>query len=307
MFSQALLFILPIAVMAFSAKVLLDLTEKIYKYFALSAFAVGAFIFGIGLSLPGLLFGQLAVQKGDFRVLLGTSIGAMASSLFLIYGLSGLFGRLLILRQKILQQFYFQFGAVLLLGPILLVGYYHIVSGFVLIGFFVLYLWKMPYREKSGPAVSRPVTSGLWWKALVAFGALLAAEVVLLGRTQEMSEVSEIPIFVRSDLIMGLTSVFPLLLVALTAILTKKDTDLITGGVIGTNLFYGCFGIGLACFYNFDFKRDFFTEWIMLLLGALCLVLLVKIKRNFYRISSVIFLTFYLCLIFYWSAYGQDI
>ena len=35
-----------------------------------------------------------------------------------------------------------------------------------------------------------------------------------------------------------------------------------------------------------------------MLLGALCLVLLVKIKRNFYRISGAIFLTIYFTLIF---------
>ncbi|MEK6624660.1 MAG: hypothetical protein AABY86_06820, partial [Bdellovibrionota bacterium] len=273
MFSQVLLLVLTtvalIVAMAFSVKVLLDTNEKIYKHFAYSPFAMGALIFGIGLSLPGTIFAQIAVRQGEFGTVLGMVVGVLASNLFLIYGMSGVFGRLLILRREILIQFYFQLGAILLLGPILVFGYYQGICGFILIAFFIFYLWmilgmipgkisrRIPISEKD-IVVGHP---WIWLKAFVALGVLIAAEVFLVGKSQEIGKGPEVSSFVMSAIIMGLAATFPQLLVALIAMITKKNTDIITGSVIGSNIFYGCFVFGTTCFYNFDFKRNFLTEW----------------------------------------------
>ncbi|MBI2520537.1 MAG: hypothetical protein HYV97_08965 [Bdellovibrio sp.] len=305
MFSQVLLLILAIVVMLISAKMLLDLIEKIYKYFSLSSFAAGVLFFGFIFAVPGLIFSLLAVQQGDFGTVLGLMIGMMVNNLFLVYGISGFFGRLLILRKEILNQFLFQLAAVLLLGPILLFGYYHVAYGIVLLAFFIFFLLKLPYCEKNVGDTVIPLSVGVWLKTFMALSVLMGAEVYLILRGQEIGQGLEVSSFVISTVVIGFIATLPQLFVSLIAIITKKHTDVITGNIIGSNFFNGCLMLGLVCFYNFDYKRDLLTEWIILLLGAFCLVLLVKIKRNFYRISGAIFLTFYLSLIFYWSAYSS--
>ena len=70
---------------------------------------------------------------------------------------------------------------------------------------------------------------------------------------------------------------FPQLLVA-GAMITRKIPISSLGSVIGSNIFYGCFVFGTTCFYIL-ISREILTEWMVMLLGALCLVLLVKIKE----------------------------
>ena len=131
--------------------------------------------------------------------------------------------------------------------------------------FFIFYLWmilgmipgkisrRIPISEKD-IVVGHP---WIWLKAFVALGVLIAAEVFLVGKSQEIGKGPEVSSFVMSAIIMGTRRYFSAIIGGSIAMITKKNTDIITGSVIGSNIFYGCFVFGTTCFYNFDFKRNF--------------------------------------------------
>ncbi len=304
MLLQVLLLLLSPVIMLLAANLLINATEKICLHLQLSFFGMSALVFGFALSLPRLLHAQMAVAQGDVGKGLGVVVGALVCTLFLNYGMAGLFGRLLILRREIYLQFLFQLGAIFLLGLFFVLGYFQIVAGLILLTFFIFYLFFLPVRDSNKMMLRTKVSPGVWGKFIVGLIGLYAGEEILTLKSMQMGAGPDISSFVLSMMTVGFAITFPQLLVSLMAMAQKKNTDFVIGNIVGANIFTTCLVFGSLCFYNIDFHRAFFVEWIVLLLAAVFLVGLVKMKTNFYKISGIIFLTTYFSLIFYWSAYG---
>ena len=80
----------------------------------------------------------------------------------------------------------------------------------------------------------------------------------------------------------------------------KKDTDIIIGNIVGSNLFNCAFIMGSLGIYEFPIVQSFKMELIALFIGSTVLLVLNFIKRDLYRLTGVIFLAFYGASVAYW-------
>ncbi len=82
----------------------------------------------------------------------------------------------------------------------------------------------------------------------------------------------------------------------------KKDADLITGNVIGSNIFNIAFVLGSLGPYNFAIKGSYLPELATLVFVAFLLIALSHKNFTFRKIGGVIFLCTYVGMVYYWQA-----
>ena len=85
----------------------------------------------------------------------------------------------------------------------------------------------------------------------------------------------------------------PELITALIACWKKKDADLITGNIIGSNIFNVAFVLASLGGYTMTFGRSFNFEIAVLLGASLFILFLAFLKKNFFRFSGGAFLLVY--------------
>jgi len=93
---------------------------------------------------------------------------------------------------------------------------------------------------------------------------------------------------------------FPELVTALIACSRKKNTDLITGNIIGSNIFNVAFVMGSIGIYEVPIRESYNIELGALMFASLFLVMLIIVKRNFNRFGGLVFLSSYAAVIYYW-------
>lgn len=315
----------------YGANFVLDSAEKIGLYFGLSHLVMGLLIVGFGTSLPEFFVSQMASYDGFHQMSMGNIIGSNVTNLFLILGITGLFVPLKMHRKDILEQFYFHLGLVFVLSFILYQSHYNLYLAGVLILFFVGYLirtFKEMKREQNkghhhlfeeeqlleGISLDTHVHEDTKKKKislkeftfliagfilLFIGGKLLVSSTSFIGRSMGVSE------YVLAAIILAFGTSFPELMTSIVAISKKKDVDLITGNIIGSNIFNVSFVMGSLGFYKIEFGKNYWPEMVSLFIGSIWLLVLSKKNKNFFRLSGLAFLTIYFSMVGYWIYFGN--
>ena len=105
--------------------------------------------------------------------------------------------------------------------------------------------------------------------------------------------------YVISAIFVAFGTSLPELITALLACWKKKDTDLITGNIIGSNIFNVAFVLASLGGYNFSLAKSFSVEMMALLAAAVFLLALTHFKRDFFKVSVAIFLASYGGIVYY--------
>ena len=103
--------------------------------------------------------------------------------------------------------------------------------------------------------------------------------------------------YVISAIFVAFGTSLPELVTALIACWKKKDADLITGNIIGSNIFNVAFVLASLGGYTMVFDRSFNFEITVLLGASLFLLFLTVLKKNFFRFSGAAFLLIYVGVI----------
>ncbi len=83
-----IIFLAALGSLILSAKFFIDAAEKLGQHFKLPALVVGIFIAGIGTSIPELISGIIAVQKGFSDILPSNIVGANIANILLVTGVA---------------------------------------------------------------------------------------------------------------------------------------------------------------------------------------------------------------------------
>ena len=208
---------------------------------------------------------------------IGNIIGSNIANIFLILGLSSIFYALGLEGREISKQFKFHLVLSLILAGIIYFGIVNIITTLVLSIFMAVYFYLNLSANQLEEIEKTDVDKIDYVKILIGFallygsGELLVFSGANLGREWGVSE------FAISAIFVAFGTSFPELVTALLACYRKKDTNLVIGNVIGSNIFNGAFVLGSIGFYNFKLEALFVKE-----VSALVLVSIFFLLFNFF-------------------------
>ncbi len=314
MLLQIGLLVLSLAILYGSAELVLGGAEGLGQWFGLSPLTIGLLLVGFGTSLPEFFVGHLAYWRGEPQMALGNIIGSNLANLFLIMGVAGLLAPLPLLSRAVQAQLWLHLGLSSLLAGIYFYLGLGIVGTLSLAAFFGLYLWTTFVQMKgergdiAGQAVectgqSLPV---LVAKLGVGLVALYASGEMLVSSGKSLAALLGVPTYIVSVIFVALGTSLPELITALVATWRGKQRELITGNIIGSNIFNIAFVLGSLGPYGLAFGQggggyDLTWDIGILWLAALFLLLLHLGKRNFTRPAAAIFLLAYAGMVTFWS------
>ena len=137
-------------------------------------------------------------------------------------------------------------------------------------------------------------------KLILGFALLYGGGELLVSSGTALGKIFGISSYIISAIFIAFGTSFPELVTALIACLKKKNTDLITGNIIGSNIFNVAFVLGGLGFYNVKIEQNFHVEMYLLGAAAIFLMLLALIKKNFGRPAGILFLASYGFVVFHW-------
>lgn len=307
---QFIYFIFSIWALYWGAELALDAAEKIGLYFGMSPLVIGLILIGFGTSLPELFVSHLAVDKGESSIAIGNIIGSNVANIFLILGVSSLLAPLVISTKEIFVQLLIHLALTSLLAVIAFTTGFTQLSSALLLAFFISYLSftfydMMKSRKKKKQLeqeAEKVVSLGLmiYLKLLGGFSLLFIGGELIVTSGTAIGKHFGISTYVISAIFMALGTSFPELITAIIACSKKKDTDLITGNIIGSNIFNVALVLGSVGIYAPLEKVTINVEMYLLITVSILFLILYFLKQNIGKIIGIIFLSTYTFAVYHW-------
>lgn len=307
MLLQLTILFLSIVALYWGAEFSLEAAEKVGRYFGLSPLVIGLLLVGFGTSLPEFFVSQMASYKGEADIAMGNIIGSNIANLFLVLGISGVITTLNLQTSDIKRQVVIHLILTTILAAIIYFVGVNIYSTLIFTAFFVFYLFdtfksmaKEELDEVSDNDEIEILGVGTVTRLLAGFALLYAGGDFLVSSGTALGKILGISSYVISAILVAFGTSFPELVTAMLACIKKKDSQLIVGNIIGSNIFNVAFVLGSIGFYDIKLESKFLMELIGLFVAALILIGLVALKKNFGRITGLIYLCCYGAMISFW-------
>jgi cation:H+ antiporter len=289
MLLQAALLLASIVGLYFGAEFALDSGERIGRRFGLSPLVIGLLIIGFGTSLPEFFVSHLASYNGEFNIAIGNVIGSNVANSYLVLGVCAFITPLALEGKDLKKQIFVLIAVHLFLafGLYFLGISYALAIGFTLI--FLYYLYETLFKASEEEASSDHPLLYLSGELLVASGS-------------ELGRLAGISTYVISAIFVAFGTSFPELVTGILSCVKKKETDLIVGNIIGSNVFNLALVLGSVSFYQFKLESHYMIESIVLVLFTLILLFLNLRKGKIGKGLGIVFLLTYLSMAGYWVA-----
>tara|TARA_Y100000768_G_scaffold388980_1_gene389614 strand:- start:15120 stop:16121 length:1002 start_codon:yes stop_codon:yes gene_type:complete len=299
-----LILILSIVILYFGAEFSLEGSEKVGLKLGMSPLAIGMLLVGFGTSLPEFFVGHIAAARGEIGIALGSLIGSNIANMLLILGICGLFTKIPSGGKPMRNQFIVHFALGFTLWFVLSQSKLDILSASPLIGICFVYLFML-YRDfRNEPPIEANQDIGnipkLVIKMMAGFGMLYLGGELLVKSGTDLGLMMGIDSYIISAIFIAFGTSFPELVTSLIACFKKKDTELILGNIVGSNLFNCAFILGSLGIYEYPLEGGFHYELVALIGGAGFLVLVSLLGRSFYRASAIFFLGGYAFMVGHW-------
>lgn len=299
------LIIISIVILYFGAEFSLESSEVIGKKIGLSPLMIGMLLVGFGTSLPEFFVGHIAGVQGAAGIAVGSLVGSNIANMFLILGISGLLVNMNVSDKGIRKQLIVHFLLGLVLVYVLKQEFLNVITASPLIVICGLYLFLLlDDFKKSGQEMQKDEVefkpSVVLVKLFGGFGMLyLGGELLVKGGTDLCLAIG-ISEYIVSAIFIAFGTSFPELVTSLMAAKKKKESDLIVGNIIGSNLFNCAFILGSLGIYEIKISGNYFYEMLAVSFGAGFLLFLSLIKKPFNKLGGIIFLSGYIGMIWVW-------
>lgn len=295
-----------VVLLYFGAEISLETSERIGKKLGMSPLLIGMVLIGFGTSLPELFVGHIAGLRGNPDIAVGTLIGSNIANMFLILGVCGLLSSLDINSKSLREHLWVHLLLGLVLTGVLSYAKIDVKSGLALLGVILIYLVfifkdlkreheceKLLDNEKGESLLS-------FLKLLVGFGMLYLGGELLVKGGSDLAGSLGVSEYVISAIFIAFGTSFPELVTAILAAIKKKDTDMIIGNIVGSNIFNCAFILGSMGIYDFSIANNFTFEIVALNFGAIFFIALAYTTKIFNRLSSGIFISSYTVMVLHW-------
>ncbi len=255
---QIVLFIAGFILLIYGANYLVDGASSIARKFNISNLVIGLTIVALGTSSPELVVNIVASIQGNAEVAIGNILGSNVSNVFLILGISALIYPLTIKKNTQWKEIPLALLAAIILGTIandkLIDGIpestIHRSDGIILTAFFILFMYYAFSIARNNENYENPVIKNFTTRKSVIFIILGTAGLVLGGKwvvdgAVKIAFWAGMREATISLTIVALGTSLPELAACIVAAY-KRNTGLIIGNIIGSNLFNILFVLGIS-------------------------------------------------------------
>jgi len=243
-----------LVVLILAADRLVVAATRLSKALGISAVLIGAVVVGFGTSVPEFVVSGIAAARGELEVAMGNVVASNTANVTLVLGAAAVVAVLAARAAVVRREGYLMIAAVSALSVMLVGGTVNRWEGAVLLVLLVVALVLLiRWARSPGSAVAAADTeddSGapqVWRELVLAIIALaavvIAAQLMLEGLISIGDRLGWDAVFL--GLITGVGTSLPELAAAIAAA-RKRESDLILGNVLGSNIFNSLGVAGLA-------------------------------------------------------------
>ena len=294
-----------------SASQLVNSASDLQQHINVSGYVIGFLVLGFGTSAPELLVSGFSAWQGNPGLAVGNALGSNSTNILLILGITLCIAPLHLNRNTLHMDYMILLAATSLFALLIFDQQLHRYDGLILL---LALLTILIYKVRLGPEeqVEEPSEqTGTRQSSLTLLLVKLLISLALLILSSKLvvwSSISIAKYLGTSDLIIGLTIVavgtsLPELATCITCAL-KKQSDLVLGNVIGSNIFNTLGVVGIASLIsNYDVPREIYARDLPIMSAATAILFILalvfmragKIPRGGF---GVLFIASYITYIF---------
>lgn len=284
--------------LVFGANSLVDGASVIAKRFNIPNIVIGLTIVAFGTSAPELVVNVISALNGKSAITLGNVIGSNVINILIILGITSIIYPLTVGRNTVRYEIPIALFASILTYILSKNGILSKFDGFLLLGFFILFLVYNAYltvmnREESELDVKNytlPIAIGV---TILGFGLLVFGGKFIVDSAVDLARSFGISERVISVTVVSLGTSLPELATSVVAAF-KKNTDIAIGNVVGSNIFNTFFILGISAVITpIDVPSSAFIDLILNMIASILLLLFVFRNYRLNRAHGLLFLAIY--------------
>lgn len=300
---QILLLVVGFVLLIKGADILVSGASSVAANFKVSKMLIGLTIVAFGTSAPELAVSISSLAAGSTDMLLGNVIGSNIMNILLLVGIGAMICPIIVKRNTVMKEL----PILLLISTALVVLFLDVslangsnneitrgdaIVCLLFFAIFVYYLIAMA-RKKRTEKQEKPehkLGKSLLLTLLGLVGIVGGSQMVVHGASSVASAIG------ISDRMISLTVIalgtsLPELVTTITAA-KRKETDLIVGNIIGSNIFNICvvMGIPVALFGSISPRSFEMIDLVVMLGSAALLWIFVERDRRISRLEGAVFL-----------------
>ena len=286
-----------------------DSAERIGLFFGLPPFIVGVTIVALGTSLPEMVTSIIAVAKDSSEVVIGNVVGSNIANVFLIFGLTAIVARKMIIAHDIIKvDLPFMIGSAFLLAATSWDGKFSLPEGLLCLATMIVYLfYTISTEDKHKEAVLGKVLEDeatkqrpIWIAWIVLF---VSAAFIYLGASYtieaiiKLSELLKIGKEIIAVSAVAFGTSLPELAVTMTAA-RKGKPEIAVGNILGSNIINALVVMGIpALFGTLIIPASIITFGIPIMLIATLLFVFITQDKKIASWEGWMLLIFYVFFI----------
>ncbi len=307
-----LLFIAGFVFLIYGANWLVDGASSLARRFNISGIVIGLTVVSLGTSSPELVVNLVASIKGNADVAMGNILGSNISNIFLILGVSALVYPLAVNKNTRSKEIPFAILAAVILGVVandmLIDGIPGSMirrsDGIVLMAFFILFMYYIFSIARLRETREIPVikTFSLWKSVLLVVtgtGGLVLGGKWIVDGAVAIALLAGMREATVSLTIVAIGTSLPELATCVVAAI-KRNTDIVIGNVIGSNIFNVFFVLGISAVVKpIPFDKALNYDMGAGILAPVILLIFLHLSRNniMFRWQGAVFVLLYVIYI----------
>ncbi len=309
---QSILFIAGFVLLIYGANWLVEGSSSLARKFNISNIVIGLTIVALGTSSPELVINLVASFKGNAEVAMGNILGSNISNIFLVLGISALISPLAVNKNTQYKEIPIALVAAIILGIIVndifinrtAGSMIYRTDGILLIAFFILFMYYTYRIARQKETAELPLIKELPpWKSVLFIitgigGLAIGGKWIVDGAVYiaSLAGMSEATI---SLTIVAFGTSMPELATCIVAA-KKKNTNIIIGNIIGSNIFNILFVLGISALVKpipFDKALNYDIIAGIIAPALLLLFIIFSSKKMLGKMPGVIFVFLYIIYI----------
>jgi len=266
------------------ANLLVDGSTNLAKHFGISDIVIGLTVVAFGTSMPELIVNIISSVNGANGISIGNIVGSNIANILLILGVAAIIKTITVYKNTVWNEIPFSlFSAFILLflanGHFFNEAQQGIITrsdGLILLSFFAVFLYYTFSLTKKpiGKIVAFSKKNSLAKSILIIILGTLA--LFLGGKWVVESAIALTKLFKVSETIVGITIValgtsLPELVTSIVASI-KKNSDIVVGNVVGSNIFNILWVLGLSSIISpITVEKSSNADFYMLIIASLLL------------------------------------
>ncbi len=307
-----LLFIAGFVLLVYGANWLVDGASSVARRYKISNIVIGLTIVALGTSSPELVVNLVASIKGNANVAMGNILGSNVSNIFLILGVSAMIFPLAINKNTRNKEIPLALLAAVILGVVandtIIDGipgsFIHRSDGIVLAAFFILFMVYTfsiaGLKDTDGiPVIKNYSARKSVLLILAGIGGLIMGGKWIVDGAVVIASWAGMREATISLTIVALGTSLPELATCVVAAM-KRNTDIVIGNVIGSNIFNVFFVLGISAMIKpipFDKTLNYDIGTGILAVVLLLMFVLLPGKQRLSKWQGALFVLFYVAYI----------